>query len=353
MSMGARPAVMAALIALASAGSADGAIVPEGATAAVGAGASIAFAHTVTSTPDQFLAVAVGVRSSGTTVTAVTYGGVPLTPVVSESAGGYCRSELWGLVAPRAGTSDVAVTLSSGNAASIAAAVSYAGVDGRSPIASTAGTHSTRGAVSVALAGSSAELVTDAVCGGGNSAPSGMPAAGQTQRWNRTAGTLLFAGSDRPGAAAATMQWTLTVPAALGWSSVAAALRPVLVNVPDAAAADGSAPDGPPLDGPGGDATVTTRDGGVPVDRPAGPDGGPQADALSLDGATPEDADHPGTLRPADASAPVDGSPGVLHLRVGCGCRAAGASTMRGHHAWLILPILLVGLRRRRPRPRG
>jgi len=214
-------------------------VLNEDATSALGSGASVVFDHTVADSPDRFLVVAVGVRSSGIGVNSVTFGGATLAPLISASAGGYCRSELWGLVDPLPGTASVVVTLSGGTSDSIASAASYAGVDGRSPLASSAANHGIRGAVSLAVTSASDQVVVDAVCGGGNSAPTSTPGAGQTLRWNRTSGTLMFAGSDRAGTSSSPMTWTLSVPAALGWSIAAATLRAVAgASAPDAGRAD-------------------------------------------------------------------------------------------------------------------
>jgi hypothetical protein len=342
-------AVLALAIGLAAPASA--AVVAEGASAALGVGASVTFPHTVASTPDQFLVVAVGVRSSSAMVNAVSYGGSPLSLIVSESAGGYCRSELWGLAGPSPGTRDVAVTLSAGNSASIAAAVSYAGVDGRSPIVNTASSHGTRGAVSLSVTSTPGEVVIDSVCGGANSAPSGTPGSGQTQRWNRTSGTLLLAGSDRPGAAAVTMQWTLSVPAALGWSIGAAALRP-------ATGAGGPPGDAAlPPDSAVADATSSSPDigslpDGAAADQPAAGDDGALAPADL--GAARLAPDSSSTANGANAASPDSGppAPSVTHLTVGCACRTSPHGSPAAPGApWLALVAFHRLVRRLRHRP--
>jgi MYXO-CTERM domain-containing protein len=306
------------------------AVLTEGSTSALGSGASVTFNHTVTGTPDQFLLVGVGVRSSGVSVSAVTFGGAPLALLVSASAGGYCRSELWGLVAPAPGTASILVTLSAGNSDSIAAAVSYAGVDGRSAVATSAATHGTRGSVSLSLTSASNEVVVDSVCGGANSAPTSSPGPGQTQRWNRTSGSLMLAGSDRPGAASVAMTWTLSVPAALGWSIAAVALRPA------------PAPSGP-------DAATALPDAGLPAapdqpDAPSAPAGTIDSATIPGDGSPPAgDAPRVGTgdalARNGDGEAPDGDQPRSVttELHVGCACRAAGPAGSEPGGLWLVL----------------
>jgi MYXO-CTERM domain-containing protein len=324
-----RLAVALALPLLAGSPSARAAIVAEGATSAEGVGTSITVDHTVGAAADRYLLVGVGVRSSGVTIAAVTFAGRALAPIVSASAGGYCRAELWGLAAPPPGTAPVVVTLSGGSSGSIAAALSYAGVDGTAPVVRSNALHGTRGAVSLPVASAAGELVVDSVCGGAASAPTAMAAAGQTERWNRTSGSLTSAGSDRPGATSGTMDWTLSVPAALGWSIAAAVLRPATSASPPpdggpGAPDDGGAfqPDGQTLDG-----VAAKSDGG-----PTGDGGGLPSGPGSHDGSGAEIADA------------GPGPPAVTHLRVGCACRAGGRSGAGG--AWLLVAV--AAWRRRR-----
>jgi hypothetical protein len=327
-------------------------IVAGPSSSAVGVGSAIVFDYTTPAGVDQFLVVAVAVRSSSVTVGAVSFAGVALTPIVSESAGGYCRSELWGLIAPPAGTGTVAVMLSAASSTAIAAAVSYAGIDGKSPVASSASTHGTRGAVSVALTSASTETVVDSVCGAGASAPSGSPAPGQIQRWNASSGNLLAAGSDRPGAPAVTMQWTLTQPAALGWATAAAALRPAAPRgaTPDAStpAADGATADVRLRD----DGPAAAGDGARATEPDAGSPPPPEGGTASLDaftgagGDAPPPALAPGDGRSLDGAIEALQGPPVIHLRVGCSCRAGGPARGGG---WLAIlpPLAACRLRRR------
>jgi hypothetical protein len=309
-------------------------VAAEGVTAAVGSGGStVVLDHLVTATPGQILLVAVAVRSSSTTVRSVTFGGAALGSVVSASAGGYCRAELWSLLAPAPGTGQVVVTLSGGGAAA-AAALSYAGVDASSPIVGTNAAHGIQGAVSLTVGGTAGGLVVDSVCAAATSAPTATAAAGQTVRWNRPSGNLVGAGSDRPGAASVTMQWTLTVPAALGWSIAGVALRPAIPSgASDAGdpsdgggAPDASTPADVPLD-------VQASDARAALDGRAGDGIGATVDgqASSTDGSPPSDG-RASTAREGGAddvspdAGPRDPSavPRDMVLRVGCACRLSG-----------------------------
>ncbi|MDH4064322.1 MAG: hypothetical protein OEW19_07970, partial [Acidobacteriota bacterium] len=98
-------------------------------TTTYGTGAQLAWWHTVDAGSNRFLLVEVGVYASRRVpaVTAVTYGGVPLTKIMNASGGSTASVELWYLTAPAAGTALVNVTMKQ-TAAVAAGATSFVGV---------------------------------------------------------------------------------------------------------------------------------------------------------------------------------------------------------------------------------
>ena len=91
-------------------GTAGAAIVVDATSSAAGTGTSITWSHTVGTGLNRLLVVGVSVHDGKTTVSAATYGGVPLTNIGTHAAGkGNASVSLWGLVAPASGTAPVNV----------------------------------------------------------------------------------------------------------------------------------------------------------------------------------------------------------------------------------------------------
>ncbi len=232
--------VLLALLAILAARPAVGAILVDSVSSAQGnATTNLTWSHTVGAGPDRALVVGVS-NSSNSQVRRVTYGGTPLTLIVSRvGGGGNTRVSLWILVAPPSGPADVAVTLN--GAEDIAAgAVSFTGVEQGTPVGGSASRRGTSTLASVTIASAPEELVVDAVAARGN-ALTITPGAGQSQFWNFGTGgggnDVIGGASTEPGAASVTMSWTLA--ASRSWAIGAARLRPARV-VPDAAIKLGS-----------------------------------------------------------------------------------------------------------------
>jgi hypothetical protein len=320
---------MAVAVSLAPAALAQG-ITFQGHTTATWLSEATAFDHVVNAVANQQLLVAIAIRSSSTGVLSVRYEGALLSRIVAASGGGYCRSELWALTAPPTGVGTVEIALTQANAAT-AVVASYAGVDPIVPFGNASSDVGNGGTASLTFPSSSSETVVDAICAVASSQPSGMPAAGQTQRWNLSSPntSLLNAGSDTIGEIGLTISWTLTVgTGGLGWGIAAVALRPAGgANAPDAsppADADPLPDSAAATDAPAtnmGDAASGSHDGSV-ADGAAGSSGPDGAAGVS---------DAPGSADAVARARDID-------LAIGCACR-----TGRGRPApvALLLTILL------------
>ena len=224
-----------ALLPLLAGRPAFGAILVDAASSAAGYGTrTLTWSHTVGAGPDRVLVVGVS-NSSNTQVRTVTYGGAPLTLIVSRvGGGGNTRVSLFILVAPPSGAANVVATLA-GTEDVAGGAVSFAGVEQGTPVGDSASGRGTGTLAAVTIASATEEVVVDAVAARGN-ALSITPGAGQAPQWSLATGAggndVIGAGSTKPGAASVTMSWTLAV--ARSWAVGAASLRPARV-VPDAA----------------------------------------------------------------------------------------------------------------------
>ncbi len=223
-----------ALLAIGSAGPALGDILVDSVSSAqANTATNLTWSHTVGAGPDRVLVVGVS-NHANTQVDGVTYGGTPLTPIVSRPGGGNnTRASLFILVAPPPGPADVVVTLA-GAEDVVGGAVSFTGVEPGTPVGGSASARGTGTLASVTIASAPGEVVVDTVAARGN----GMlitVGGGQNELWNRATGTLgtdvIGGGSTEPGAASVTMSWTLS--ASRSWAVAAASLRPARV-VPDA-----------------------------------------------------------------------------------------------------------------------
>lgn len=166
------------------------------------ASAGYSWSHTCSGT-QRALVVAVGMLAPGQTVTGITYNGVALTLVNTESLGGVGRLEFWQLLAPATGAHTIAVTLS-GSVVSASAAVSATGVG---DIGNFAAEHATNGVaaddatVDVTTLADNA-LVIGAVVTTDGSVTVG---AGQTSRANVTGAAGSIVASTEPVPTAGTV----------------------------------------------------------------------------------------------------------------------------------------------------
>lgn len=148
---------------------------------------SLTWEHT-TSGVDRGMLVQISTKQS-TTISGVTYNGVPLTQeVTATDATGNIRSEIWSLVAPPVGTYDIVVTLSV--AAEICAgAETFVGVDQAGFVGATQNATGNNNNPTLVLATTrDYSLVVDGLSTGLTPILY-TPGAGQTENWHHTANT--------------------------------------------------------------------------------------------------------------------------------------------------------------------
>jgi len=168
----------------------------------------------------------IAARYSIQAVTGITYNGVALTKIDAQDAGVYCRSELWYLIAPAAGTHDIVVTLADVTGYIVGGATSWTGADQSSPLGTAAKATGTTTPVTVNVTSVAGEYVVDSACAYKATAITLTVGASQTSAWNETPATgYVGAGSYEASASTITMSWTLSA-AALGWATVAVPIKP-------------------------------------------------------------------------------------------------------------------------------
>ena len=180
---------------------------------------TLTWSHTVGSNSNRLLMVGVSIRGAGSTVSSVTYGGVPLTNLTSVSNhDNAVRAEMWYLKSPAIGAANIIVTLSSSKKM-VCGGASFYDVD----LTNTFGTVATRATIGsgnadplVNVSSAFGDLVFDVLSIEGDALPLAA-GAGQTRRWELGtgpwAGDAGGASSTEPGAASVTMSWSKT-PAA-------------------------------------------------------------------------------------------------------------------------------------------
>jgi len=159
--------------------------------------------------------VALDDGASDKAVTNVKYAGIGLTRLteishIEESP----RADVWYLVNPPTGTSNVQVNLRDSNKVSIGV-ISFTGVDQTTPIDGVTTAQGTNSNPSVSVPSTTGDLVVDIMA----SVASDSPAVGpdQTQRWNEEMGgngasDQYGAGSTEDGASSVNMGWSLSEP---------------------------------------------------------------------------------------------------------------------------------------------
>lgn len=193
--------------------------------------------HTVGAGTNRLLVVGVSLRnSSAQTVTAATFNGVALTPLVQRSNGTDARVEIWYLANPAVGTFPIQITYNNGNTRVVGGAVSLTGVQTANPFDGTAtniGNSTAAGAVTATVTTTVANAwVVDAVSSRTTLTMTAAPS--RAERWNVTTSggdpvRISGAGSTRgPIAvpAAVTMNWTASAMGNPAWAIVVAGIRP-------------------------------------------------------------------------------------------------------------------------------
>ncbi|WP_461175385.1 DUF4347 domain-containing protein, partial [Uliginosibacterium flavum] len=180
-------------------------------TTSVGA-SSLSFAHTVGTGTNGILIVEYATRGT-TSPDSITYNGVALTRLDTNSNSTVVTTEIWYLKTPAAGTHNIVITMPGAAKEFTVGASSYFNVDQTATFGTVAKATGTGTAVSVNVVSASGDLVIDAIATRQQTSnPS--TGAGQTQRWTNTCGVSsadpLGAGSSEAGAASVTMSWTLS-----------------------------------------------------------------------------------------------------------------------------------------------
>lgn len=180
--------------------------------------------HTCTGT-NRGLLVNISIFVSGT-VTALTYNGVAMTLVRSDTNGVY-RNEIWRLENPASGTNSIAVTLS-GSLTSIGSAVSYSGVDQTNMIEANAGANGSNSTPTQSVTTLTDNAwVTSGLSSANTSETSTSP---QTSRANNTGALGTGAMGDQgpvAPAAATTAAWSAT-GVAQSWALSVVAIKPYI-----------------------------------------------------------------------------------------------------------------------------
>jgi hypothetical protein len=182
--------------------------------------------HPVGAGANRLLVVGVSIKGDKDTVTALSYGGVPLTFLGARGDQGSARVELWYLIAPASGWWPVSVNLS-GSAEFVAGAETFYGVDQATPLGGFMANGSNGNGASdpsVVVTNAAGDLVI-AVLAVGDGPGQLTPAATQAQKWIGWWGSgLAGAGAIAPGADTVTMGWTKTADA--NWAIGAVAVKP-------------------------------------------------------------------------------------------------------------------------------
>jgi uncharacterized repeat protein (TIGR01451 family) len=177
--------------------------------AQIAASNTLTWSQTVTNGKNRMLLVGINLRQKSLVVSSVTYGGVALTNLVSSRIQN--AVEIWGLVAPPAGTANIVVNWT-GNTDMNGWSGVFTNVNQSSPVGATAGNGAGPGTpVSVTVNANPGDLVVDSLSTLGNSMPL-IPGAGQTVICSEAIGSAnpngAGAGSYKSGTGSTTMSWT-------------------------------------------------------------------------------------------------------------------------------------------------
>jgi hypothetical protein len=203
------------------------------------AASSVSWSHTTGTGFNRLLLVAVGVHvatGDPTTVASVTYGGVPLTQVITAlySAGNpRVRSYVFNLTNPTSGTNTIAVTFAA-STLYVCGAVTYSGVDQTNPIqtSNTATGSGISQSVTVTVSGAG-RAVFGHLSGHRTDPPTSWTITeglGQNNRWSGTTYLYKGSGSDNLTVAAGprTMSWTTTSGRPVDWVCSAVVINPAI-----------------------------------------------------------------------------------------------------------------------------
>ena len=195
---------------------------------------SLSWTHTPVGTPT---AVGVGISwwSGSDAISTITYGGAAMTLEASDvDAIEGPRASIYGKANPAPGAQTISISWGAASVYPVGGALTVTGSDTSDTFSNNAtanGNEVTPNATASATTTSATnELVMDTVvCMHSTGTSTITVGAGQTQRWNASAGTavnLKGGGSTEVGAASVTMSWTVTnTENVYGWAIVAASFR--------------------------------------------------------------------------------------------------------------------------------
>jgi hypothetical protein len=273
------------------------------------AAGTITWSHTIGASSDRLLLVDVAFQpNKHQAVASVTYGGEALSPIVTQANGKEARAEIWAMVNPPTGTTDVVVALNGpgphDTARTVCGATSYFGVDPVTPLGSPVSNQGNSNEASVDIPGIVDETVHDAVAIG--SATTAIEGSAQDIRWEDVFGSSVRgAGSDAEGTGTVTMTWALSTQDQ--WAIVAV---PIVPSGP--APSDTPTPTDTPEPTPTDTPEPTPTDTPEPTDTPTPtdtPEPTPTDTPEPTDTPTPTDTPEPtptDTPEPTDTPTPTD-----------------------------------------------
>jgi hypothetical protein len=143
------------------------------------------FTHPIGTGTDRAIVVGLSISFAGTTATAVTCNGAPMTRLVAQDAASSDgRVELWGLAAPASGPASIEVSLVNGTSSTVVAgATSFANVDQAIPFGSPATAGANNGDCAIDVSGGADDVVFGIVNWGGGQY--GSLVTSQATAWNR------------------------------------------------------------------------------------------------------------------------------------------------------------------------
>lgn len=206
-------AIIAAMMLLVAAGSARAAITVDAASFVQGNSTVHTWPHSVGLGNNTFLVVGVSIFTSNKTVSTITYAGQSLSFLGARNGGSGSKArriEMWYLVGPPTGTTDVIVTMSNGSKV-VAGATSFFGVDPAAPLGAFVSAEGENLTPTVVVPSAADQLVIDCLAVKANTDPVTV-GPGQAQHWNEltraNGGNIIGAASTEPGAATTTMSWS-------------------------------------------------------------------------------------------------------------------------------------------------
>jgi hypothetical protein len=182
-------------------------------------------AHTVNAGTSRLMMVGISTRLTSTSVTAVSYKGLPLTRLAfqNNASAPQARVEIWYMKAPPLGAGNVIVNLS-GNDNAVVGVATYNCVDQLNTFGTVASNSSNAGTnASVSVSSAVGETVFSVAGFAVNSTLA--PGAGQTEHYDASSTNISSAGGIEPGAAGlVSMNWVSGIGGV--WTMLGVSIRP-------------------------------------------------------------------------------------------------------------------------------